>query len=79
MSANGDTTLRERMSAEADGREVVEADIAELERSAQHLLGVGRPDEAAHVTAQADVLRAPSSIRGDPLASRVRTTPRTRP
>lgn len=42
---------------EADVREVVEAEVVEHDRAAQHLTEVGRPDEAALVTAQADVLR----------------------
>lgn len=47
-----------RELSEIDVRKVVEADVAEHERSAQHLLDVGRPDEAALVAAQATVLRS---------------------
>ena len=39
-------------------RLVVGAEVAEHDRAAQHLLAVGRPDDAARVTAEADVLRA---------------------
>jgi uncharacterized protein len=47
-----------RELTEADVREVVEAEVSEHERSAQHLADVGRPDDAARVRAEADVLRA---------------------
>ena len=41
-----------------DVRAVVEAEVAEHDRSAAHLAHVGRPDDAARVGAEADVLRA---------------------
>ena len=47
-----------RELTEADVRLVVGAEVAEHDRAAQHLLAVGRPDDAARVTAEADVLRA---------------------
>lgn len=47
-----------RELTEGDVREVVEAEVAEHERSAQHLADAGRPDDAARVSAEADVLRA---------------------
>ena len=40
-----------------DVRAVVEAEVAEHDRAAQHLADVGRPDEAAAAAAQGDVLR----------------------
>jgi uncharacterized protein YqeY len=43
---------------EADVREVVEAEVAEHERAATHFTDVLRPDDAARVRAEADVLRA---------------------
>ena len=46
-----------RELTEADVRLVVGAEVAEHDRAAQHLLSVGRPDDAARVTAGADVLR----------------------
>jgi len=41
-----------------DVRAVVEAEAAEHDRSAAHLADAGRPDDAARVSAGADVLRA---------------------
>ena len=46
-----------RELTEADVRALVEDEVAEHDGAAQHLTEVGRPDEAAVVTAQADVLR----------------------
>jgi len=46
-----------RELTEADVRGIVEAEVAEHDHAAQHLSDVGRPDDAARVTAQADVLR----------------------
>lgn len=42
---------------EDDVRAVVEAEVAEHDRAAQHLADVGRRDEATAAAAQADVLR----------------------
>ena len=47
-----------RELTEADVRLVVGAEVAEHDRAAQHLLAVGRTDDAVRVTAGADVLRA---------------------
>ena len=47
-----------RELTEADVREVVEAEVVEHERAAAHFTDVGRPDDAARVGAEADVLRA---------------------
>jgi serine/threonine protein kinase len=46
-----------RELTEADVRLIVGAEVAEHDRAAQHLAAVGRPDDAARVTAEADVLR----------------------
>ncbi|HYN65459.1 MAG TPA: hypothetical protein VES93_01140 [Ornithinibacter sp.] len=47
-----------RELTEADVRAVVEAEVAEHERSARHLADAGRPEDAARVTAEASVLRS---------------------
>ena len=47
-----------RELTEADVRLIVGAEVAEHDRAAQHLIAAGRPDDAARVTAEADVLRA---------------------
>ena len=41
-----------------DVRAVVEAEVTDYDRSAAHLADAGRPDDAARVSAGADVLRA---------------------
>ena len=46
-----------RELTEADVRAVVEAEVAEHEHAAGHFAAVGRPDDAARVGAEADVLR----------------------
>ncbi len=46
-----------RELTEHDVRAVVVAELAEHDRSAAHLRDAGRPDDAARVTAEADVLR----------------------
>lgn len=46
-----------RELTEADVLAVVEAEVAEYERSARHLADAGRPEDAARVTAEANVLR----------------------
>jgi uncharacterized protein len=47
-----------RELTEAEVHEIVEAEVAEHENAARHLTDVGRPDDAARVRAEADVLRA---------------------
>jgi uncharacterized protein YqeY len=47
-----------RELTEADVRAVVEAEVAEHEHAAEHFTAIGRPDDAARVSAQAEVLRA---------------------
>jgi uncharacterized protein YqeY len=47
-----------RELSEAEVRALVEAEVAEHEHAARHLTDVGRPDDAARVRAEADVLRA---------------------
>ncbi len=51
-----DAPRRELTGAEV--HEIVEAEVAEHENAARHLTDVGRPDDAARVRAEADVLRA---------------------
>ena len=47
-----------RELTEADVRGIVEAEVAEHEHAAAHFTDVGRPDDAARVRAEAEVLRA---------------------
>ena len=46
-----------RELTEDDVRGIVEAEVAENDQAAQHFTDIGRPDDAARVAAQADVLR----------------------
>ena len=46
-----------RELTEADVRGIVEAEVAEHDHAARHLTDIGRPDDAARVAAQAEVLR----------------------
>jgi len=46
-----------RELTEDDVRGIVEAEVAEHDHAAQHFTDIGRPDDAARVAAQADVLR----------------------
>jgi uncharacterized protein YqeY len=48
----------QRELTEGDVRSIVEAEVAEHDHAAQHFVGIGRPDDGARVTAQAEVLRA---------------------
>jgi uncharacterized protein YqeY len=47
-----------RELTEADVRRVVEAEVTEHEDAAAHLIAIGRDDDAARVTGEAEVLRA---------------------
>jgi len=46
-----------RELTEDDVRGIVEAEVAEHDHAAQHFTDIGRPDVAARVAAQAEVLR----------------------
>jgi len=46
-----------RELTEDDVRGIVEAEVAEHDHAARHFTDIGRPDEAARVAAQAEVLR----------------------
>ena len=57
QAGHGAADAPRRDLTEADVRAVVEAEVAEHDHAAQHLLEVGRPEEAAAVAGQAQVLR----------------------
>ena len=72
-----------RELTEADVRGIVEAEVAEHEHAAAHFTDVGRPDDAARVARRGGraasaprLTRYPSLVRGDPLASGARGSPR---